>query len=905
MRTHVVLAVFKRNVSSYFSGMLGYLFIVVFVVAGAFLAFNDEFFASNLCNLDQLSSRFPLLLLFIVPAITMTAWADEKKLGTDELLFTLPAKDFEILLGKYLAVLATYTIALLFSFTHALVLNWLGDPDWGLILTTYLGYWLAGGALLAAGMFASVLTSSATVAFVLGATICSMPVFIDHVPGLSEFLERTLGIMEPLSVSAHLEGFTSGKITYSGLFYFIGLASFFLYLNSVFITRRHWAGGQDTAPMTAQFLVRVCCLGVALLCLTYSLATAAWDADTTSERLHTLSATTIETIDNIPDDKPVTIQAFISPSVPQEYISVRKELIDKLREYDARGGKNIEVRLVDVEPFSEEAQQADGLGLEPRQIQSQQDGRFSLEDVYLGVILTSGYDTITIPFFDLGTPIEYELTRSIGTASLEERRVVGILTTDAKVSGGFDSQTFRSQPEWQIVRELKKQYDVKEVSADSAIETEMDVLIAMLPSSLTQPQMDNFVAYVESGKPVLIFDDPVPRFFPPGLQGAPLEPKPSPGGGGMFGMQQQQSEPKADGGRATSLTDALGIRWDVTQSMFDIDIPHPKYAEVFPKELVFMSGADSSGSMDGACLNPKHLVTSGLQELVVFYPGVIEPTAGSSNEFQELIRSRKQSTGLHDWNEITAPGFFGGRQLRQPAPTGYRDTDTHVVAALIRSPSRKSDSEDELTNTSSGINAIFVADLDIVHDVMFDVAQRQMYDLKIDNVLFVLNCVDFLAGDERFIELRKRRAKHRTLLVLEERKRKFEQDRNDEIRKAEDEATKAVDEAKERLNAVLDEQRAELQKGNVDAGTMSQRIGNAEEAENRKLAQREREIERAKEDRVRRVRIETEQEIRQIENSVWKRAVLSPPLPAIILGIFVVLYRATRERSGIASDRLR
>jgi len=890
MRSHVVLAVFKRNVASYFSGMLGYLFIVVFVVAGAFLAFNDQFFANNLANLDQLNARFPLLLLFIVPAITMTAWADERKLGTDELLFTLPASDFEVLLGKYLAVLAVYTVALVFSLTHALVLAWLGHPDWGLIATTYFGYWLAGAALLSAGMFASVLTSSATVAFVLGAAICAIPVFIDQIPGIQGFLKDRLGIQDPLSVAGHLQGFTAGKVTYSGIFYFVGLAAFFLYLNAVMIARRHWAGGKNSGSMTGQYLARVCCLAIALVCLTYSLAIAGGSIDSTSEHLHTLSPTTIDILKKIPKDRPVTIQAFVSTDVPQAYVPIRKDLLNKLNEYDKRGGKNVQVRIVDVEPFSHAAEQAEALGIQPRPIQSEEGGRLSQNDVYLGVVMTSGFDTVMIPFFDRGTPIEYELTRSVGTVANEKRSVVGILTTDVKANGGMDMHTFRQLPEWQIVQELKKQYDVKEVDPNSPITAEMDVLIAILPSSLTQPQMQNLVNYVEAGKPILIFDDPAPVWGPnnmsSGISWAPLEPKPNPQGGmmGMMGMQQNQGEPKADGGEATSLTRALGIKWNVRKSLFDTFNPHPRFADTYPPELMFLDGNE--------CVNNASAMTSGLQELITFAPGYIAER-DADVDVTWLLKSRKGSTGTNDWSKITQAGFLGGRNYNFEVPHRL-ENQAYFIAAHIKGKDEK-----------KKVNAIFVADVDLVHDIMFQVWQQQLLDFKIDNVLFVLNCVDTLAGDERFIDLRKRRAQHRTLTELEKRKKTFEVRRTEEITKADEAAEKELSAAKERLTKVIQDLRKDLENGNVDAQTLQIRLQTATEAENRKLSQREKEIEREKNETVRKVKTDTEQDIRRIERGIWRWAVFIPPLPAIILGIAVVISRVVDERKGISSDRLR
>ena len=354
LRKRVIFSIFRRNFSRYFAGVLGYLFIIVFVVAGGALAFNAKFFTANEPNLDQLTEWFPLLLLFIVPAITMSAWADERKAGTDELLFTLPATDLEILLGKYLSVLAVYSVALAFSTTHVLVLMYLGNPDWGLILTTYLGYWLAGAALLSAGMVASVFTNSTTVAFVLGVLICGIPVFLGYVGGFLGMRE----LFEGFSLREQFRDFGMGIIPVSGLAYFVVFTAFMLYINLVLIKKRHWKSSKRT-DMGLQFSLRAICLGVMLTCATAWAGYAALRLDATSEKLFSLSAATRQIVTGLKSERPIEIQAFLSPEVPREYVDTRKQLVGLLRQFDELGGNKLQVRYVDVEPFSEQADEAE------------------------------------------------------------------------------------------------------------------------------------------------------------------------------------------------------------------------------------------------------------------------------------------------------------------------------------------------------------------------------------------------------------------------------------------------------------------------------------------------------------------------------------------------------------------
>lgn len=292
----VVSAIFRKDMRVYLGNPTGYVFVTLFIVATAAAAFlQEEFFARNLADLATLNRMMPAILMFFVPAMTMNAWADERRGGTDELLLTLPVRDVEVVLGKYLGILGMYTLSLGISTGHIAVLATLGEPDPGLMFSTYAGYWLMGALFAAVGLLGSLMTMNATVAFILGGIGCAALVFAGTLPwasglvgiavigllaALTSFVVRANAagaavsglvgagvatllwrwpqwfgdqaadapvednlfelVFGAVSVSDRFASFGEGVIRLADIAYFVGGVVVVLYLCSFLLGRRHW-----------------------------------------------------------------------------------------------------------------------------------------------------------------------------------------------------------------------------------------------------------------------------------------------------------------------------------------------------------------------------------------------------------------------------------------------------------------------------------------------------------------------------------------------------------------------------------------------------------------------------------------------------------------------------------------
>ena len=231
-------AVLKRELRGYFESPVAYVFIIIFLLATAGCTFFiSRFFDSRVASLDPFFVWHPWLYLFLVPAVGMRLWSEERKSGTIELLFTLPITLIEAIAGKFLAAWLFVGIALLLTFPMVATVAYLGSPDYGIIVTSYIGSFLLAGAYLAVTCLFSAMSKNQVISFVLSVVACfamlmlGAGVFTDFLNG---FLP--VGISEAISAFSfftHFQSFQRGLLDSRSIIYFISMIGFMLTANAV------------------------------------------------------------------------------------------------------------------------------------------------------------------------------------------------------------------------------------------------------------------------------------------------------------------------------------------------------------------------------------------------------------------------------------------------------------------------------------------------------------------------------------------------------------------------------------------------------------------------------------------------------------------------------------------------
>jgi len=235
-----IWVIFKRELASYFTTPIAYIFIIIFIfLSGIFAFYIGNFFDRGQADLAPFFNFHPWLYLFLIPALAMRLWAEERKSGTIELLLTMPITMTQAVLGKFFAAWVFTTIALSLTFPIWITVNYLGEPDNGVILAGYIGSLLMAGAFLSIGSCVSAMTRNQVIAFVVSAVICLMFV-LSGFPMVLDFFslwapEFIVTAISSFSFLTHFEAISKGVIDLRDIIYFISLISFWLFANAVLI----------------------------------------------------------------------------------------------------------------------------------------------------------------------------------------------------------------------------------------------------------------------------------------------------------------------------------------------------------------------------------------------------------------------------------------------------------------------------------------------------------------------------------------------------------------------------------------------------------------------------------------------------------------------------------------------
>ena len=236
-----IMPILKKELKSYFNSPIAYILVVTFLIfSSIWVFFLQSFFATNVATLRNFFAVIPIVFIILMPALTMRSWAEEKKLGTMEVLMTLPFRESTLVIGKFLAALCLLAIMVALTLPLPLLLSRFGDFDWGEILGQYIGVLLLGSAGISVGLFVSSLMSNQISSFLLSLFVLLVLTLVSQVNRVFAVPPWAAEAVNFISFGHHFSNFQRGLIDTRDLLYYGIVSALFLYLNTKTLVFRKW-----------------------------------------------------------------------------------------------------------------------------------------------------------------------------------------------------------------------------------------------------------------------------------------------------------------------------------------------------------------------------------------------------------------------------------------------------------------------------------------------------------------------------------------------------------------------------------------------------------------------------------------------------------------------------------------
>ncbi|MGD8519367.1 MAG: Gldg family protein, partial [Anaerolineae bacterium] len=418
----------RKELSAYFGSPVALIFLGLFLIFTLVAFFwVGGFFTRNIADVRPLFQSMPILLLFLVAALTMRQWSEEQRAGTLEVLLTLPVRRIELVIGKFLAVMALVALALALTLFLPITVALLGNLDWGPVVGGYLAALLLAAAYAAIGLFVSSLTDNQIVSLIVTVVVGGL-FYVVGTTLVTGLVGDTPGqILQALGTGSRFESIERGVVDLRDLVYYLSLTVLFLALNVISLDAKRWSRGPHTAGYRRQVWLTIALVTVNLLILNLWLAPlSTLRADLTADNKYSLTPVTRDLVSNL--QEPLLIRAYISKRTHPLLAPLVPEIRDMLREYEIASGGRIEAEVVDPRDDQE-------LEVEANQVYAIQPTPFRISDVYETSVINSYFDIlvrygdqhVVLGFGDLievetgagGEPdvrlrnLEYDLTRAI------------------------------------------------------------------------------------------------------------------------------------------------------------------------------------------------------------------------------------------------------------------------------------------------------------------------------------------------------------------------------------------------------------------------------------------------------------------------------------------------------------